>query len=637
MSVTTLALREKSDETDAAAAAAVEAANKAMHAFNTAKIEREALLDKRQIISAKNEDLTAELTQLEEQKINAQAVLETMLERKAGLQTAVTLIETGETLKTVDASLTQLPNPSDAASVLLTATQSKGNAKRNSFEAVSSLKQKLSAVSLSLPKAGSFKSSDESLGDENQLARLSSKVRSLASTDAGFDSSADLRRALVASAAAIAFVGVIGFGISRLTLATALLPPVETTSVKAPVTETTVDLQAFKARSSDPELGPDPVPDPMLDIKSASAQLPTILLPEIPAPVGATSVVNTPRLETRAGDAGEEASVDAVEEASVDAAVEIDEAVMTSPINITVPYAPNVNPASFSFEREKPVEIKTKVAAITSIDDETNTQATLKAEREALDAKRALTKTAQTQLSQLGFYDGNLDGLTGDATYAAVIEFKTLFGLPKNTALSIEFMDALKTASAQVKTLESRGQTAELVKIAEPVDIQVGRVAPLESTPVESSPVESTPVYVAPVQAPVKPVVIAAPKIEPVKTVPMPVQSASIKPIIAPTPKAPDTIVDAKRLNAITADYPRVPSRRSYTKTVRVTLTYDIAQDGTVINASVRDISDVDGRYRDDFEQEGLKAIRAQKFSPRTVNAKPVVSKGHSARIEFQS
>ncbi|MEE9347998.1 MAG: hypothetical protein V3U82_07375 [Robiginitomaculum sp.] len=115
-------------------------------------------------------------------------------------------------------------------------------------------------------------------------------------------------------------------------------------------------------------------------------------------------------------------------------------------------------------------------------------------------------------------------------------------------------------------------------------------------------------------------------------------QTASLTAIApASAPKAPDVVVDAKRLSALSATYPAAPLRRGFGKTITVAIGYDVAANGRIINASVQDVSGEAGRYRVKFEEAALKAVNGQNFSPKTVNDEPVVSEGHVRKIKFRT
>ena len=289
----------------------------------------------------------------------------------------------------------------------------------------------------------------------------------------------------------------------------------------------------------------------------------------------------------------------------------------------------------------KKIEIKTSEAV-------KKTSAKSKPKVEAEVNYPELTSDVQRRLSDLGFYNGEIDGLQGKATKEAITNFKTVFAMPETSAkISGAFLTELKRVKherqvADIKTLETEQaerETEASVQIAEVATSTnfYDTVQAVPSTPVVTDALpaanaytsvsDPTPSYVAPQPAPT----YIAPDPEPVKV-------ASIPPTIsepAPAPIVKDVIVEAKMLKNASARYPVTAQRRNYFTEVAIVVGYDIGIDGKVSNLKIVS-NNHSGRFNNDFEKEAMRAIQKMRYEPKTVNGVAVMSEAQEKRIVFR-
>ncbi|MEP3889563.1 MAG: energy transducer TonB [Hellea sp.] len=241
-----------------------------------------------------------------------------------------------------------------------------------------------------------------------------------------------------------------------------------------------------------------------------------------------------------------------------------------------------------------------------------------------------LTKDIQTRLSGLGFYSGDINGLQTLSTKEAITNFKTLFDMGVDDKINAELLMALKRA-------ESDQAAAQLVQAAQAeaeaqAAIQLAEAAPSIQFYDTVQAVPSTPVVTDSLPAASDPVpAYVAPEVEPVKV-------ASIAAITeaAPTPVEQDIIVEAVTLKNAVAKYPSSALRRNYFVNVAIVVAYDIGSNGKAANIRIES-NDHAGRYNVAFEKEAIKAVKGQRFEPKTVNGVPVVSEGKQKRIVFRA
>ena len=220
----------------------------------------------------------------------------------------------------------------------------------------------------------------------------------------------------------------------------------------------------------------------------------------------------------------------------------------------------------------------------------------------------------QTDLSALGFYFGPVDGKMSPELTQSMTDYKTLYGLAAGERITGDLLNSLKSSRREADEFAAR----DALIPAEPIAIQTASITPkveyLDVTPVATPSVPE--VTYAPVEA-------------------APVEVVSITP--APVVPAPalDVIVEAERLNKLTGTYPERAISRGFEDTVVMNFSYDISTDGKPFNIVMSDI-DYDGVYRRSFERAGLKSVSDIRFSPKTVNGEPVLSRGNKQRITFR-
>lgn len=503
--------------------------------------------------------------------------------RHGATEKAIRLIDDGSGLEDVRAALTVGPapqlNPIDVAAKTQTPSE-----RRSRFKS----RRRSAALAVAAPAILSAQADADP--SEAEIVTLAPKQSSTAVAFANDeDSSNDLRRALYAGIAAIAVVGITGFGVSKLWTASADVPT-KTIAVSAAAPEVTVDLEALKA----------PVETKEVKFAKPMSRIPAAQLADKIAPIEMPVPVIKMLGLIEVGEAASLAQAAETEKKALRAKAVIE----TKPAEAVKVAA--VKPRARPRPVQKSVKAKTKPVSPSAKSDTQSAADTI--------ALRQVTKTVQSDLLELGFYAGAIDGRAGDLTDSAIIEFKTLFGLPVDNTVSGAFLNELKTATASV------------------------RAAKVQAAIIESAPVVEAmlpkPVYEA---LSVKPrSVIAAPVVIPA---PMPpVKVVSIAPIAPMSSQVmADTIVEPKRLNNISGTYPSKAIRRNFFETVSVSVSYDVSETGEVVNAKVVALEPAPRRFSADFEKAGLKSVQSQKFSPKTINGSAVASSGHTGRITFKT
>jgi len=254
-----------------------------------------------------------------------------------------------------------------------------------------------------------------------------------------------------------------------------------------------------------------------------------------------------------------------------------------------------------------------------------------------------LTSDVQTRLSNLGFYNGEINGLQNRATKEAIKDFKTLFSMAEtNDKISGVFLTELKRAERDQEAAAQQAQAqaeAEQAALEAAAAVQVAEVAPVVTfydtvQAVPSKPVatdtlpaanaftptfEPEPAYIAPESEAVKVASIPATISEP-----------------APTPAIQDVIVEAKMLKNASAKYPSIAQRRNYFVNVAIEVNFDIDENGRPANLRVVS-NDHNGRFIDAFEKEALRAIEKMRYEPKTVNGAAVQDANKKKRIVFRA
>lgn len=252
-----------------------------------------------------------------------------------------------------------------------------------------------------------------------------------------------------------------------------------------------------------------------------------------------------------------------------------------------------------------------------------------------------LTSDIQTRLFKLGFYNGEINGLQGQATKDAITNFKTLFSMSDTSdKITGALLTELKRAEREQEATALQAQTQ---LEAEQSTIQFADVAPTAtfydtiqaapSTPVLTdtlpaadeftSDTNLAPAYVAP-----------EPQPEPES-----IKIASIPAVIsepAPTPAVQDVVVEAQMLKNASAKYPSAAQRRNYFVNVAIQVAFDIGVDGRPANLRIIS-NDHTGKYNEAFEKEAMGAIKKMRYEPKTVNGVAVETKAKSKRIVFRT
>ncbi len=552
--------------------------------------------------SEADQGVRARQTDIRGRLAHAQAQVSAAKARKVAAQKAISIIDAGgdqdavnAALKTADADIDRAPAEPQSPPPTAGVSRKRFKIRRRAAA--------LAATPSAVLTAGETDVDAEADGVALEPASDSKPASTAIAFANDEDSSHDLRRALYAGVAAIAVVGITGFGVSKMWTASAEIPA-KTAPQIAQAPEVTVNVET---------LTPAPVTDaPALEEAIVIAPAAPIIAPEPemknkvaePKAAAAAVIPAIPGLVPTGG---------ALKNAKAAAAVKLAAATKPAPARKAVK---TDKTAAVIAPKPKPAAVKAPAKAVA------------KPKPPAPEQTRAfleVRKDVQTRLSDLGFYTGEIDGLAGGRTDRAVIEFKTLFGLPQNSAISGAFLNALKSASAadqQAKSEPAVVMPAPVYSAPEPIYVAVQAST---AEPVDTAP---APQITAPV--------IAAPVITPEPSTP--VQVASLEPI-APAPVAApvDTIIDAKRLKGIAGAYPKRAIQRGFYDTIAVSINYDVSPKGEVINAKISALEPTPRRYAAEFEKAGLKAVSGQKFAPKTVNGEPVASTGHNSRITFRT
>lgn len=254
-----------------------------------------------------------------------------------------------------------------------------------------------------------------------------------------------------------------------------------------------------------------------------------------------------------------------------------------------------------------------------------------------------LTSDIQTRLSSLGFYNGEIDGLQGQATKDAITNFKTLFSMPETSdKITGALLTKLKRAERdqEATALEAQAQAeAEQAARETQASIQLAEVTPSATFYDTVQAVPSTPVVTDTLPAADEFTSDISPEPAYVAPESEPVQVASIPAVIsepAPTPAVQDVIVEAKMLKNASASYPSAALRRKYFVNVAIQVAYDIGTDGRPANLRIVS-NDHTGKYNDAFEKEALRAIEKMRFEPKTVNGVAVETADNQKRIVFRT
>ena len=259
-----------------------------------------------------------------------------------------------------------------------------------------------------------------------------------------------------------------------------------------------------------------------------------------------------------------------------------------------------------------------------------------------------LTSDVQTRLLELGFYNGEIDGLQNKATKKAITNFKTLFSMAEtNSNISGALLTELKRAKREQEAAEVQAQAQadalaqaqDQAKVEAQASIQVANVAPAVTFYDTVQAVPSTPVVTdgLPATEDVSSITQGRPAY--IAPAPEPAKVASIAPVIsepAPAPVVQDVIVEAKILKNASAKYPDAAQRKNYFVNVAIVVAYDIDARGRVTNLSIAS-NDHSGRFNEAFEKEALRAIERRRYKPKTMNGIAVESKGQKKRIVFRA
>ena len=258
------------------------------------------------------------------------------------------------------------------------------------------------------------------------------------------------------------------------------------------------------------------------------------------------------------------------------------------------------------------------------------------AEDEALVNYPELTSDIQERLSQLGFYNGEINGLQTAATQEAIENFKTLFAMDEiDGKITGALLTEIKRAERdQELALEQFQMQADFTAQTAPQPtLQMAEVVPsgefydtVQAVPTTSVVTDSLPASQPFQSAP-------APQL-----MPAPVKMASIPTVTkpAPTPVMADVIVDEKIIRNASASYPKVAQRRAYFVDVAIVVVYDIDAAGMVKNLQIES-NDHTGRFKTEFEKEALRAVKKLRYEPKTVNGMAVDTTGKQKRIIFRA
>ncbi len=285
---------------------------------------------------------------------------------------------------------------------------------------------------------------------------------------------------------------------------------------------------------------------------------------------------------------------------------------------------------------------------------ETNTP---QSDNEATTDYQAVTRQVQSDLSLLGFYNGDINGLQTIETQSAMRDFKTIYGLSSDNEISGAFLNSLKRAvddQQNIQTSQAVTPSNEtVIRVAENTApaaqfTDTGLGDPINSTslslesvsPVETVLAQSQQTFVSDeTQSVTQENVFETVAAEPVVTerVAEIVRPEASAPSLAPS-ISEDTIVPARVTRQARAEYPSRVLRLNKFYDVKVYITYDVNTDGRVENARV-DSMDYDGeqRFAEYFEKEAIRAVEKQRFEPRLVNGEPSVEQARTTRISFNA
>jgi len=273
-----------------------------------------------------------------------------------------------------------------------------------------------------------------------------------------------------------------------------------------------------------------------------------------------------------------------------------------------------------------------------------------------------LTKRVQQQLKTLGFYYGPLNGLQTTETTQAITMFQSENNLPKVGSISGKFLTELK--NAEYRYYSSQRQASIPQKDPESFDIATiqtnisqnpiyGTVQAVPSIPVTagvlSAPETRAVTYEETYSAPQTPTtletatfatsVIVKEATAPIIKAPISTPIAQSVPKIEDAPAVPpvqDVVVEAQKTKQAKATYPRAAIKSDYFVDVRIVVGYDIDTAGKVTNMRIVS-NDHNGRFNSAFEKAAVRAIKRQRFSPKTINGQAVVSTGQVQRIVFRA
>ncbi len=256
-----------------------------------------------------------------------------------------------------------------------------------------------------------------------------------------------------------------------------------------------------------------------------------------------------------------------------------------------------------------------------------------------------VTRQVQEDLTTMGYYRGELDGLQSVATQTAIKEFKTIFDLPVNNNITPELLTSLKRSIDDRKDAQA---LLEAIKVDEPLEeIKVadnsGDVYFFE-TPIEASAdlavatEEMTSAISEPVDS-VDDLIVPPTEIETedvLETEDVKVAALTDLPEEIVAPVVEDVIVPAKVTRGAKPEYPSRALRDRNSINAKVFVSYDVDAEGSVTNTKVTAIKfDTVEKYDRLFEKAAIRAVEQQRFEPRTVNGVAVAEEGRTTRISF--
>lgn len=256
----------------------------------------------------------------------------------------------------------------------------------------------------------------------------------------------------------------------------------------------------------------------------------------------------------------------------------------------------------------------------------------------------AVTTQVQEQLSYLGFYRGAVDGQQTQQTQQAMREFKTLYGMTADNSLSGEFLNTLKRAydeqfrlrassvvEAPIQVAETQANIPnfELQTVPASTSIDSGMPVSLEEEVLARSPVSAAPEFVPPAQEEIN------------TATPQPVQEAALTntlPTSLTQTPIEDVVVPAKVVRKVRVEYPRRLLQQDKLYDAKVYVTYDVGVDGKIVDPTVKSV-EFEGSQsdREQFEKAAIRAVKRQRFSPRTVNGEAVIEQARTTRISFSA